>query len=370
MAGIKTEDIHDVLGPSLPLPPDAEVVALYRDIADNGVLVPVVLDSQHRVIDGALRVAAARAAGIKDIPVIVRKIGEDDARAERLRLNFHRRHLSRDQRDAVIIAELRRAPERADRVVASVVGTTPAVVRRCRKALEETGSIPSVEQLVKGDGRLVRKVRGANGPEYLTVEQRQAIRALLIGAELLGSGGETSNREVARRLRVRLTDVVAERRELEKSGHLEPKPVREGRNGRLSVVPTTIVVPLSAAATLAELAQVVAREQAGSLLGCLAAGFGLIGTEYLRPSDAGEMLRVFRSLSEGTGPTELEWRKAVVPRAISPRIVKFLGGEGTAGFPVPCRQLVAVAVLVGASADGWRVPRSAWNGSPGALVKK
>jgi len=370
MAGIKTEDIHDVLGPSLPLPPDAEVVALYRDIADNGVLVPVVLDSQHRVIDGALRVAAARAAGIEKLPAVVRQLDEAEARSERLRLNFHRRHMSRDQRDAIIIAELRRAPERADRTVAEVVGVSPAIVRRCRRALEQSGTIPAVEELVRSDGRLARKVRGANGPEYLTVEQRQAIRALLIGAELLTSGGEVSNREVARRLRVRLGDVIAERQVLERSGHLEPSPVREGKSGKFHSVPATVVVPLSAAATLTELSRDVAREQAGSLLGCLAVGLGLLGTEYLRPADAGGLLREFRALRSDSGAIASEWRKEVVPRSIQPRTLEFLRGPGTDVFPDSCRRLVVVGVLAGASAEGWRVPKSAWRVPvPGTLVK-
>lgn len=63
---------------------DLHMMAL--SIKEAGVLVPIVIDKQNRVIDGWLRVRAAQACGIKKIPAVV--VDTDNAFTAHCALNI------------------------------------------------------------------------------------------------------------------------------------------------------------------------------------------------------------------------------------------------------------------------------------------
>jgi len=97
----------------LPRLSDDEYQALKRDVAAQGVLVPVVIDADSgEVIEGHHRVQAwteLRAEGVKvpDYPKQLQRFDSDDDRvAFVLAANLFRRHLSRPQR-AEVVASLR-----------------------------------------------------------------------------------------------------------------------------------------------------------------------------------------------------------------------------------------------------------------------
>jgi hypothetical protein len=92
------------------LPPlsDEEYAALKADIAARGVLVPIEFDADGNVLDGHHRLAVwaeLRAAGVDvpPYPTIVRgDLSEADKVAHVLALNLARRHLSREERGALV----------------------------------------------------------------------------------------------------------------------------------------------------------------------------------------------------------------------------------------------------------------------------
>ena len=102
-------------GTRVPIPTPAASVtetnisALKSDIAEHGVLVPLEIDTEGRLLDGHHRFRAwteLRAEGVKvpDYPRIVRAgLSEDDKVAHVLALNLARRHLTPKQRAEVVL---------------------------------------------------------------------------------------------------------------------------------------------------------------------------------------------------------------------------------------------------------------------------
>jgi hypothetical protein len=79
--------------PVLPPLAPAQLAALRSDIQHRGVLVPVELDQDGKIIDGHQRRAIAAELGL-DVPTVTRTFATDAERAEHvLALNLRRRHL-------------------------------------------------------------------------------------------------------------------------------------------------------------------------------------------------------------------------------------------------------------------------------------
>lgn len=130
-------DRTGVAAPFQLLPPlsTAEIAALRADVAERGVVVPVVLDQHGRVLDGHHRRQVAAELGV-ECPSVVRDVdGDDEAADLAVTLNAARRHLSREQRQELVAAEIARRPEDSDRAIARRVGCdhkTVGAVRRGR----------------------------------------------------------------------------------------------------------------------------------------------------------------------------------------------------------------------------------------------
>ena len=82
----------------------AEFSSLIYDIAERGILVPVVIDENNSVIDGKHRLISACILGIKDIPFQINPNLNDNEKCLIANgLNVYRRHLSKAERDERII---------------------------------------------------------------------------------------------------------------------------------------------------------------------------------------------------------------------------------------------------------------------------
>ncbi len=136
--------VQGALAPTFQVMPaltDDEYAALRGDIAERGIVVPVVVDQHGRLLDGHHHRRIADELQV-DCPVEVHQVTNDeDARQVALALNLARRHLTRDQRRELIAREAAARPGDSDRAIARRLGCSPtpvAAVRRpvskCRQA--------------------------------------------------------------------------------------------------------------------------------------------------------------------------------------------------------------------------------------------
>jgi hypothetical protein len=121
-----------------------EYEALRADIAERGVLVPVVVDQHGRVLDGHHRQAIAAELGI-DCPVETRVVADDEAAYEvAFTLNLARRHLTREQKRILVAAEIERRPDDSDRAIGRRLGCDHKTVGSVRR-----GEVPHPEPMTR-----------------------------------------------------------------------------------------------------------------------------------------------------------------------------------------------------------------------------
>ena len=138
-----------------PLPPD-QFQALRSNIAVNGVLVPILVDSdgpRRRIIDGEHRKKIADELGY-DCPEIVQSgLEEDEKRMLARALNIARRQLNTEQKRALIADQLRETPDKSLRWIAKMLGVTHPTVANVRAELQATGKLYQLERTVGQDGK-------------------------------------------------------------------------------------------------------------------------------------------------------------------------------------------------------------------------
>lgn len=174
----------------LPALSDEEYAALREDIATNGIRVPVDVDEHGQVLDGHHRQAIAAELGVDCPTRTVAGLTEDDKRAHALAVNLQRRTLSREQRRALIAAELEHDPSRSDRAIGRLVGVdhkTVAVVRR--------GEIPH-EPLTADERAQLTKAEATIATGLAEIDRRADILVRLAGTRFrdaleLSRNGET-----------------------------------------------------------------------------------------------------------------------------------------------------------------------------------
>jgi hypothetical protein len=114
--------------------------ALRTSIRRFGVVMPVVVDGNGRIIDGHQRARIAGELGLT-YPVIRRSVrNDDDAMALALSLNSDRRHLDPEQRRQ-IVADLRSQGFS----LRAIAGVTRTSVTQTRRDIEHTGAAPEAE---------------------------------------------------------------------------------------------------------------------------------------------------------------------------------------------------------------------------------
>jgi len=109
--------------------------ALRSDIEEHGVLVPITVDQNGRILDGNNRAAIAEELGI-ECPRVSVVVADDDAAVDlALTLNCARRHLTQDQKRDLIRSELARRPGDSDRAISRRIGCSPTTVGAVRKTV-------------------------------------------------------------------------------------------------------------------------------------------------------------------------------------------------------------------------------------------
>ena len=144
-----------------PLPPD-QYEALRANIGVNGVLVPILVDSDglhRRIIDGNYRKRIADELGY-DCPEIVQAgLDEDEKRTLARALNLARRQLDRDQKRQLIADQLRETQDRTNRWIGKMLGVHHATVASVRQELASVGQIIQQDRRVGNDGKQYRSTK-------------------------------------------------------------------------------------------------------------------------------------------------------------------------------------------------------------------
>jgi len=121
-----------------------EYQALKESIKENGVQVPIELDSEGNVLDGHHRLKACKELGIEDYPKNI-KAGlesEEEKRSYIRQINLARRHINQEQKEKLIKDQLKDTPKKSNRQIARKLGVDKNTVKKYRKKLEKSGEIP------------------------------------------------------------------------------------------------------------------------------------------------------------------------------------------------------------------------------------
>jgi hypothetical protein len=124
---------------------DAETfAALKADIAKRGVITPIDVDENGSILDGHNRYRAWQELGKNEAPPTIIRAGlsEDEKFAFARKQNLLRRHLTREQKQALISEQILRTPNRSDRSIAADLACDHKTVGAARKRLNEGGEIP------------------------------------------------------------------------------------------------------------------------------------------------------------------------------------------------------------------------------------
>ncbi|MFD4575802.1 ParB N-terminal domain-containing protein [Streptomyces sp. NPDC058417] len=136
----------------LPLLDEEELAALAQDIAENGLLQPIALDPQGRILDGRGRLAACERVGVE--PTFF-TYEQDNADAYVLSVNLRRRNLTKGQ-TAMITVKARsfeeqdgRSPrEQTARSLGEQLGVATAVMGRASTVLQHAPDL--VDPVIHG----------------------------------------------------------------------------------------------------------------------------------------------------------------------------------------------------------------------------
>jgi ParB-like nuclease domain len=135
-------EVHPVAG-LFPMLADDELAELAADIKERGLLQPIMLDAEGRILDGRNRYEACQKADIK--PAFETYAG-DDAIGYALSVNINRRHLSKGQR-AMATAMAYPEPEKGGRGNSSKI-----------KDFIQSGALSQARTVLKWEPELAKTV--------------------------------------------------------------------------------------------------------------------------------------------------------------------------------------------------------------------
>ncbi len=134
-----------------------QFVALRDNISVNGVVVPILVDSdgpKRKIIDGNYRKQIAEELGY-DCPEIVHpNLQEEEMRTLARALNLSRRHLTQEQKREMIADQIEETPERSNRWIAKQLGVHHATVGAVRGELQSVGQVAPLDRRTGNDGKL------------------------------------------------------------------------------------------------------------------------------------------------------------------------------------------------------------------------
>lgn len=132
---------------------DSEYETLKDSIRGHGQLVPALVDpATGELLDGHNRQRACAELDLELWTIPLRPSG-DSAHDLALAINYVRRHLTSSDRRRAIAAELMLNPDRSDRQIAALVGTTHPTVAAVRRELERHGQVERFTTRVGSDGK-------------------------------------------------------------------------------------------------------------------------------------------------------------------------------------------------------------------------
>ncbi len=161
-----------------------EFEALKRDVATNGILVPVELDEVGAVLDGHHRLRAwtelrSEGAKVPDYPRVIRRFAQEEEKIGHvLSLNLARRHLSKDQRRELVLSL--RARNWSLRRIATLLQMNEITVRR--DLADATYVAP--EALSDADGLDPKATTATRLPSIVVGSARDEARAVSALSEL------------------------------------------------------------------------------------------------------------------------------------------------------------------------------------------
>lgn len=185
---------------------------LKRDIQENGVEVPIVVDQDFVIVDGHHRWQIACELGIQDtVPVEVHTYGSPSkTQAAAVRLNVNRRQLDKTQRNAYVVKLRELGLTQAE--VADRVGLSRNRISEIEdKDVSESDTSSSEERPPK-----------KRGNKYATKADSEKVQAKV--AEMVAAGAST--REIADELDISVSAVWQRKKQLPANPD-EPTPLHE-----------------------------------------------------------------------------------------------------------------------------------------------
>jgi ParB-like chromosome segregation protein Spo0J len=183
---------------NLPALPPEQVAALRDNIAVNGVLVPILVDSggSHRkIIDGNHRKQIADELGYDCPEIIHAGLEEEEKRTLARALNLARRQFSTEQKREVIADQLRETPGWSLRRIAKMLGVDHKTVASVRGDLHSTGEIPQFDKTAGLDGKY-RSAVGMSQERYTPAGIADAVRRVLKQIDLDPASSRNANKIV------------------------------------------------------------------------------------------------------------------------------------------------------------------------------
>jgi len=186
-----------------------EYRALKEDIKENGILVPITVDEDGKIIDGHHRLKAAQELGIDSPPVQVRSdLSREEKRSMAWKLNMQRRHIDTNTKKELVQDRIKELIEsgidKTDDEVAEEMGCT----RRWVSEVRETVVADRIEDTDGGQN-------GTDSDLTTTVEYASADQKEEIIKNTVVENPDKSNRSVARSLGVSKTTVGSHRDDLD-----------------------------------------------------------------------------------------------------------------------------------------------------------
>jgi hypothetical protein len=178
-----------------PLMEGKEFDSLVADIAENGLREKIDL-YQGKIVDGRNRYRALQRLGIDPSAepskyfrkaIYAHAVGgeiapheqnnDDRVRAYAISRNIHRRHLTPEQKQDLLVELVKASPEKSDRTLAKEGGTTHPTIAKARKQAEATGKALPVEKRTGADGKARKQPTKKATPQPVLRRELEATQA-------------------------------------------------------------------------------------------------------------------------------------------------------------------------------------------------
>ncbi len=138
-----------------PLPPD-QLDALRENIAANGIVVPIVVDSdgpRRGIIDGSYRKRISMELAYDCPEIVMPNLDDQEKRMMARALNLARRQMNTEQKRQVIAGQLQETPGKSLRWIAKMLGVHHTTVGSVREEMTATGDFSQLDRTIGQDGK-------------------------------------------------------------------------------------------------------------------------------------------------------------------------------------------------------------------------